>query len=81
MAIVGWQATDGGLGFAYDGVCSVPGDSGGPMVWPTDYGNIAVGIVRGGTTVPGVGQLCFGTNMLDISWVLGAEANSLTTGP
>jgi len=82
VGIVGWQdLNNGALGFIYEGDCPIDGDSGGPIIWPTGYGFIAVGTVRGRTDIPGVGLLCFGTNMLDISWVLAATPNTLTSGP
>lgn len=51
---------------------SIKGNSGGPVVWPTDYGYMAVGTITGNNGSTGVS-----TSIIDDEFFMGARVNSL----
>jgi hypothetical protein len=52
-----------------------PGDSGGPVVWPTIYGYIAQGLVSGGA--PGGGPYIWATGINYAEFLLGVRVTSI----
>lgn len=54
-----------------------PGDSGGPIVWPTIYGYIAVGTISGVTSQGGTTVIGIGTGIGNSEYIMGATVNSV----
>src|SRR5262249_30834901 len=81
IQITGWPHSEfGSRSFLYAGDCGVVGDSGGPIIRPTIYRPIAVGLVLGIEPVKGTSQVyCAGTSVADVAAALDVVPNTATS--